>query len=106
MTAGCFVAGGAECLVAVAVVVTGVVGAESFGGTFLVDFVDHPPSPLPLLLQMGQCSSHFSVACLGITMMWGDCCSFWLFFCFDGGGRCGDWCRGNWPVLPGFKEIL
>ena len=48
MIVGCSVAGGAGSLVAVAVVVTGAgaEAAESFGVTFLADFVDHHPSPL------------------------------------------------------------
>ena len=45
MIACCSVAGGTEGFVAVAVVVIValVEGAESFGGAFLADFVDHPP---------------------------------------------------------------
>ena len=40
---------------------------------------------------------------LGIVMVQGiDCCNFGLLFCFDGGGRCGNWSRGNRPVLPVF----
>ena len=46
MTAGCSVARGTEGFVAVAVVVAGAGGAESFGGASLVDFADHHRSPL------------------------------------------------------------
>ena len=48
MTASCSMATGAEGFVAVAVVVMGAGAevAESFGGAFLADFVDHHPSPL------------------------------------------------------------
>ena len=46
MIAGCSVAEGAERFVAEAVVMTVVVGTESFGGASLVDFADHHPSPL------------------------------------------------------------
>ena len=119
MTADCSAAGGVESFVTLDVdcsvsgcakgSVAGV--TEYFGGAFMVG------SAYPLswssfcsssFLQMGQCGhhEHFSVACIGITMAWGNCCNFGWFFCFDGGDRCGDWSRGNWPVLSGLKQIF
>ena len=47
MIAGCTVAGGAGSFVAVAVAG----GTESFGGTALVDFAGHYPSPLHACLH-------------------------------------------------------
>ena len=54
-------------------------------------------------LQVGQCSphEHFSVTswhnhCTGSSLLLGWC------FCFYSG--CG--CRGNWPILPCFKQFL
>ena len=46
MIAGCSVAGSTRSSMVVAVVVIGAEIAESFGGTFLADFVDHHPFPL------------------------------------------------------------
>ena len=46
MIAGCSVARGAGSFAAVAVVVAVAGGTDSFGGTSLVDFADHNPSPL------------------------------------------------------------
>ena len=54
MIAGCSVAEGTGSFVAVAVVVTGAEVAESFGGTFLADFVDHHPSPLLHFCKWGN----------------------------------------------------
>ena len=83
MIAGCSVAGGAEGFVAVVVVVVVVGGTESFGDTFLADFVDHQCSPLVHAFlyfckwgNAGLLRHHHGV---------GDCCNFGLFFCFDGG---------------------
>ena len=92
MIAGCSLAGAVEGFVAVAVVVTVTVveGVERFGGAFLVDFVDHHPSPLlhallhfckwgnvvPMSIFCGPFGHHHGV---------GDCCNFGLFICFDGG---------------------
>ena len=81
----CFVIRDAEGFLAVGVgdsVADGLVqsGAEGFGGAFLVDFVDHHPSPLlHVLLCFCKCSphEHFSVVCLGIVMVWG-LLQFWV----------------------------
>ena len=85
-------------------------GAEGFEGIFLANFVDCHPNPPLCVLHFCKCGSMvpMSIFCglFGHCHGMGDCCSFGLFFCFDGGGRYAKAVLGKRvPCLTGALEI-
>ena len=111
MIAGCSVGGGMGNFMAVAVVVALPGGAESVGGPSLVDFANHHPIPLlHVLLHFCKWGNVVPMS-IFLSPVWAlpwhwRLLQFGLFFCFDGGGRCGN-CRGigqSLLVLNRFSE--
>ena len=115
MIADCSVVGGTEGSVAQGVdcpVVGGTGysaagGTERFGGTSLVGFANHHPSPLHALLHFCKWGNvvPMSIFC-GLLKHYhdlGDYSNFGLFFCFDGWGGSGNWGRNGQSFLVSNK---